>query len=99
MISIKEIILTVRYPAAMKSAAQPEPRVVDIRPLCAAGDPPLSTILDAADQLKPRQSLRLIAPFEPTPLYALLGGRGLMPNPSLQPDGSWQIDFNPADCP
>lgn len=83
----------------MKPTSPPEPLVIDIRPICAAGKPPLTPILEAADQLEPGQSLRLIAPFEPTPLYALLGGRGLTADPSAQADGSWQIDFHPTAHP
>jgi uncharacterized protein (DUF2249 family) len=50
---------------------------LDVRPILAAGGSPLQVILDAADALGPDESLRLIAPFEPMPLYEVLAKRGL----------------------
>ncbi len=69
---------------------------LDVRPLVAAGRPPLPAILDPVNRLEPGQSLRLIAPFEPTPLYAVLRQRGFTADPQPRADGSWEITFRPS---
>lgn len=73
----------------------PPPRELDVRPLIAAGRPPLQPILAAVGELQPGQALRLIAPFEPQPLYQLLRQRGYSAKPLSQPDGTWEILFEP----
>lgn len=69
---------------------------LDIRPLCATGRPPLGAILSAVNELKEGQALRLIAPFEPTPLYELLGKRDFSHATQSRGDGSFEIVFTPA---
>ncbi len=69
---------------------------LDVRPLFERGRPPLAVILDAVNRLTPEQSLRLVAPFEPKPLYDLLGQRGYTAQPQLRPDGAWEILFQPT---
>ena len=73
------------------------PLELDVRPLFAAGTPPLSTILSAVQRLQPGQALRLIAPFPPVPLYDLLGSRGFTPVAQERPDGAWEIVFRPNE--
>lgn len=74
----------------------PPPLEVDVRPLFAAGKPPLVPILNAVNRLQPGQSLRLIAPMQPVPLYELLGQRGFTPEAHERDDGAWEILFTPA---
>src|SRR5688572_1188934 len=74
----------------------PAPLELDVRPLVAGGRPSLPAILDAVNRLAPGQSLRLIAPFEPAPLYALLRQRGFVADPQSNADGSWEITFRPS---
>jgi uncharacterized protein (DUF2249 family) len=69
------------------------PLEIDVRPLCAAKRPPLPAILAAVSRLAPGQGLRVIAPFEPAPLYDLLGQRGFSHTASRRPDGAWEVDF------
>ncbi|HEY0966110.1 MAG TPA: DUF2249 domain-containing protein [Opitutaceae bacterium] len=76
-----------------------DPRTVlelDVRPLVAAQQPPMAAILDAVGRLAPGQTFRLIAPFEPVPLYQLLASHGLTPSARLRDDGAWEITFRPA---
>lgn len=73
------------------------PLELDVRPLFAAGKPPLGPILNAVHRLLPGQALRLIAPIEPLPLYDLLRERGLNPEPQHRDDGAWEILFRPAE--
>ncbi len=73
------------------------PLELDVRPLFAAGRPPLVPILNAVNRLLPGQSLRLIAPMQPVPLYQMLNERGFTPEPTERDDGSWEILFHPSD--
>ncbi|MBL9210568.1 MAG: DUF2249 domain-containing protein [Opitutaceae bacterium] len=75
------------------------PLELDVRPLFAAGRPPLAAILSALNRLDPGQSLRLLAPFEPAPLYALLAERGFTAESQQLPDGTWAIVFRPGGEP
>lgn len=74
----------------------PPPLELDVRPLFAAGRPPLPAILDAMRRLAPGQALRLLAPFAPTPLYARLREQGFEPTATSRPDGTWEIVFRPS---
>ncbi len=49
---------------------------LDVRPDLAAGKEPFSRILAAARKIPPGGALVLLAPFEPVPLYAVLGRQG-----------------------
>ena len=73
------------------------PLEFDARPLFAAGRPPLPAILNAINRLQPGQPLRLIAPFQPLPLYELLRARGFTPEPSEREDGAWEVLFRPME--
>lgn len=77
--------------------ARPEPRTLDVRPLLARGDSPLGTIEEAVDGLQPGQSLILLVPFEPIPLYTKLGLLGFAHEASQGPDGTWRVEFRPED--
>lgn len=50
----------------------------------------------AVATLKPGQGLCLIAPFEPKPLYAVLGQRGFRHEVESRPDGSFAVTFTPC---
>lgn len=74
----------------------PPPLELDVRPLLAAGRPPMAAILNAVHRLAPSQALRLIAPMEPLPLYDLLAQRGFTAEPAQRADEAWEILFRPA---
>ena len=74
----------------------PSPFELDVRPLFAAGRPPLVPILEAVNRLEPGQALRLIAPIQPVPLFDLLGQRGFTHEARERDDGAWEILFVPA---
>lgn len=68
---------------------------LDVRPILARGEEPVAVILAAADALSPGQTLRLLAPFRPVPLFRVMAKRGF-DHHDLQLSGSdWQIDFAP----
>jgi uncharacterized protein (DUF2249 family) len=68
---------------------------LDVRPFFERQRPPLPAILSAINRLQPGQALRLIAPFEPQPLYDLLAERGYRATPRLRDDDAWEILFEP----
>ncbi len=72
----------------------PPPLELDVRPLLAAERSPLPAILAAVDRLAPGQPLRLLAPFEPRPLYPRLAARGYTVQAEAQTD-HWVILFTP----
>lgn len=49
---------------------------MDVRPILASGEDPLDLILETAVRLPEGGVLEITAPFEPVPLYAVLGDRG-----------------------
>ena len=53
----------------------------------------MPAILDAVSRLEPGQALRLIAPFEPVPLYDFLGQRGFAHETSEPEPGVWAVIF------
>jgi uncharacterized protein (DUF2249 family) len=69
------------------------PLELDVRPLVEAKKPPMAAILDGVGRLAPGQSLQLIAPFEPVPLYQFLGQQGFSHETRLRDDGAWEILF------
>ncbi len=68
---------------------------LDVRPLLAAGQPPIDAILGAVAVLPPGAALRLRAPFEPQPLYAKLAGLGFDHVAARDNDGSFSVLFSP----
>jgi len=70
-------------------------RELDVRPMLASGQGPLGAILEVVRTLLPGQALRLIAPFEPAPLYAKLGDMGYAHATRRRDDGAYEIVFTP----
>lgn len=70
--------------------------VLDVRPDLAAGGDPLSSILEAAASIPAQQSLVVIAPFEPVPLYGVLGAQGFTYTTAHTPDDAWTVRFTRA---
>ena len=76
-----------------------EPLELDVRPELAKGGEPLPHILEAVRNLAPGQSLRLRAPFEPIPLYSVLGRKGFSHHAERYAEGDWEILFIPDQAP
>jgi uncharacterized protein (DUF2249 family) len=79
----------------MNPESVPSVHELDVRPILAAGGGPFGAILEAVRALPPRGALRLIAPFEPKPLYARLGEMGFDHTTHPRDDGTWEILFTP----
>jgi uncharacterized protein (DUF2249 family) len=75
---------------------KPPPLELDVRPMLERKRPPLPAILDAVTRLADGQSLKLIAPFEPAPLYSMLAERGFTHRATQIKPGVWEIVFSPA---
>ncbi len=66
---------------------------IDTRPIFARGDTPCQAIDAAVAGLAPGQSLELIAPFEPVPLYVKLGRQGFSHETRQAGDRAWHVTF------
>jgi len=67
--------------------------MLDVRADIQNGREPLGRILQAVGRLKDSEQLLLIAPFEPTPLYAVLGQRGFAHQSKPTAAGDWEVLF------
>jgi uncharacterized protein (DUF2249 family) len=83
----------VSRPAAL--AAVPESRrvLVDVRDDIRRGEEPFARILTAVKDLGTDQVLVLRAPFEPIPLYAVLGKRGFAHWTESRAADDWWVTF------
>ncbi len=72
---------------------------LDVRPLLASGVDPFAAVLDAVGRMPAGGVLKLTAPFRPTPLLAVLAGRGLHVTDAQVTPGRWDIEVRAADAP
>lgn len=70
---------------------------LDVRPLLNRGEEPFPAIMQAVAQLTDGESLCLIAPFEPKPLYQILETKGYEACPQQEENGLWKILFKPKN--
>lgn len=70
---------------------------LDVRPLLESGQSPLGVILESVQQLGEKESLLVVAPFEPHPLYMMLAEYGYGHESRVLDDGSWEILFSPSE--
>jgi uncharacterized protein (DUF2249 family) len=68
--------------------------VLDVREEIRQGRKPCGVITQTVGSLKSGQSLRLIAPFEPVPLFDLLGSQGYGHEATQLPGGDWEVLFS-----
>ncbi len=68
-------------------------RIVDARPILAAGQEPFATIMDAAEAVGDDQILVVYAPFEPVPLEGVLAEQGFCFVADRLPGGDWRVTF------
>jgi len=73
-----------------------EPHTLDVREDLRSGKEPLPLILQAINTLAPGQPLRLLATFEPLPLYALLCRKGYGHQATRHGEGDWEVLFTPG---
>lgn len=80
------------------SASKPAPLDLDVRPILRDGGEPFGAIMEAVAKLAPEQSLRLLAPFKPIPLFGVLGQRGFHPDAREIGNGDWEVLFSPQSA-
>jgi uncharacterized protein (DUF2249 family) len=68
--------LSADVPPALRAHAVRAAVVLDVRPILARGGDPFQHIMATLAQLEDDVALHLIVGFEPTPLYAVMRGRG-----------------------
>lgn len=66
---------------------------LDVREDIRNGREPFSTIVSTVRELRPGQSLLLIAPFEPVPLFAVLAKQGFSHEARQSGNGDWEVLF------
>lgn len=71
------------------------PLTLDVRPTLKAGGEPLAEIMRTVSGLQPGQALRLLATFEPIPLYAVLGRKGFAHAATHHGQDDWEVLFTP----
>lgn len=67
--------------------------ILDVRPELEQGGEPFVRIMECASALTPGQTLVLIAPFEPIPLYGVLDGRGFTHETERIAADEWVVRF------
>ena len=66
---------------------------LDVRDDIRHGREPFSKIISATAALQPDEQLLLIAPFEPKPLFAVLGKQGFSHTAKVTGSGDWEVVF------
>ncbi len=67
--------------------------VLDVRPELEQGGEPFVRIMEAASAIIPGGTLVIIAPFEPVPLYDVLGARGFSHETEKVAADEWMVQF------
>lgn len=71
-------------------------KILDVRPILADGGEPFVLIMETATPLRSGETLLLIAPFEPVPLYQAMGERGFTHETHSVNAGEWWVLFTRA---
>jgi len=66
---------------------------LDVREDFRAGQHPCDKIQNALSDVVPGETLRLLVPFEPVPLFEVAARNGLGHRSSQTPEGDWEILF------
>ena len=80
-------------PAALAALPADARLEVDVRPDIARGEEPFARIMSGVRDLSPGRVLVLRAPFEPIPLYEVLGRRGLAHWTERFAEDDWAVSF------
>lgn len=72
---------------------KPKTVALDVREDIAQGREPCSLILSTVAKLRAGERLKLIAPFEPVPLFSLLAMQGFEHQATPLANGEWEVLF------
>jgi hypothetical protein len=67
---------------------------LDVRPILARGEEPFDTIMKVVATLSPDEPLELFAPFEPVPLFSVLGAQGFRHVAEPIGNGEYRVVFH-----
>lgn len=81
------------------SATRIEPLTLDVREELRNGGEPLPRIMATLRELESDRPLRLLATFEPLPLYAVLAKKGYGHDATRIGEGDWEVLFTPGAAP
>jgi uncharacterized protein (DUF2249 family) len=70
---------------------------LDVRPILARGEEPFDTIMQTVAQLAQGEELELFTPFEPVPLFSVLGAQGFRYEVQHLQNGDVRVVFSRAD--
>lgn len=73
-----------------------DPLTLDVREELRNGGEPLPRIMETIRDLAPDQPLRLLATFEPLPLYTVLAKKGFGHSATRLGEGDWEVVFTPG---
>src|SRR5690242_2020499 len=68
--------------------------MLDVREDFRSGRHPFDKIQSALGRLGENETLRLLVPFEPVPLFAVAARKGLGHKASQSPQGHWEVLFS-----
>lgn len=71
---------------------------LDVRPILKSGGEPFQAIMAAVGQLQPGQGLRLLATFQPKPLFGVMAKKGFAHEAREIGDGDWEVLFRPESA-
>ncbi|QRM57147.1 DUF2249 domain-containing protein [Sinorhizobium sp. BG8] len=71
------------------------PKVLDVRPMLRSGGEPFQAIMQAVQELRPGQALKLFATFRPQPLFRVMQGAGFDHEAHEIEGGDWEVIFTP----
>ncbi len=69
---------------------------LDVRPILRSGGEPFGKIIETVTALGPADGLRLLATFEPTPLFHVLASKGFSHEARQIEGGDWEVLFRPS---
>mgnify|MGYP003952593321 CR=1 FL=1 len=86
-------------PSSAKEDNQSQLVALDVRPIIKGGTDPLTIILDSLASLGSKALLTVVAPFRPSPLIALLEGRGMSVMVEEVPHEGWEVFIRTVNAP
>ncbi len=67
---------------------------LDVRPILSRGEEPFDTIMRTVAGMEPEEELELYAPFEPVPLFSVLGAQGFTHRAEAIGNGDYRVVFS-----
>lgn len=88
-----ETPIPVQTPPKWLEQAEDAAQYLDVRPLLAAGEDPLSKVIELSATVAPNEIMVIEAPFNPAPLRNVLASQGFSSWGRKISDAHWRISF------